>query len=139
MASLTMGDRVSSVEAPAEDAAALSRTVADLIDVGARDFVDLGFLAPNGMLDLPVDAGLLRSIRLELPPGHALALQTARIDTSVGDDPAPDIRVSSSDGLDGEPLVPSRLFDLDHPTGTALRTKADRPAWAEFRLHRQRR
>ena len=88
------------------------------------------------MLDLPVDAGPLRSIRLELPPGQALGLQTARIDTPTGDDLVPDVRVSSSDDLDGQPLVPSRLFDLDHPTGTALRTKADRPAWAELRLRR---
>ena len=108
----------------------------DLIDVAARDFVDLGFLAPSGMLDLPVDAGLLRSIRLELPPGQALGLQTARIDTPIGDDLVPDVRVSSSDDLDGQALVPSRLFDLDHPTGTALRTKADRPAWAELGLRR---
>ena len=129
-----MREPVASVEAPADDGAALSRTVADLIDVGARDFVDLGFLAPNGMLDVPVDAGHLRSIRLELPPGHALALQTARIDSPAGDDLVPDVRMSSSDDLDGQPLVPSRLFDLDHPTGTAFRTQADRPAWAEFRL-----
>ena len=125
-----MSNRVASAAAPAEDLVELSPTVAALIDVAARDFVDLGFLAPNGMLDLPIDVGPLRSIRLELPPGQALGLQTARIDTPTGDDPVPDVRVSSWDGIDGEPLVPSRLFDLDHPTGTALRTKADRPAWA---------
>ena len=128
-----MSDSVASGAAPAEDGAALSRTVVDLIDVAARDFVGSRLPAPSGVLDLPVDAGLLRSIRLELPPGQALGLQTARIDTPKRRRPCPR-RPREQLGRPRR-AGPRRLrsFDLDHPTGTALLTKADRPGLGRAR------
>lgn len=109
--------------------------VDDLVRVAAG-FPDLGYLAPDGVLDLPLDLGRIRGIRIEGKGGQAIRLQSIGIDADGMDDLAAvaSVQVSSRAGdLDGPP-DPASLFAFDRPTGTLIETKADDPAWVEIRF-----
>jgi hypothetical protein len=109
-----------------------------LIRVAAERFSDLGYLGPDGMLDLPLDGGRVLGLRIELPAGQVLHLQSIGIDAKgvpdVGE--VADVRASSWQGVQEPAFEPARLFEIDHPTGTVIRTGADRPAWVEIRFSR---
>jgi hypothetical protein len=111
-------------------------TVDALIRVAAARFTDLGFLAPDGLLDLPLDLGRVQSIRLDLPPGEVLQLQSIGIDAQGADDTAGVAQVRASSWHEGyeRTFEPARLFDIDRPTGTVIHTEADHPAWVEVRF-----
>ena len=112
----------------------LDPTVNQLIRAAA-DFTDLGYLGPDGLLDLPLDGGRVLGLRIELPAGQILALQSIGIDAEGVPDVAK-VRASSWQGDREQAFEPARLFDIDHPTGTVIHTGADRPAWVEIRFSR---
>ncbi len=111
--------------------------VADLIAVATERFVNLGFLAPDGLLDLRLDGGPLRGVRVELPRGQ-LRLQAIGVSADGVADVAPDasVRASSWDETGEAALDPVALLDVDAPTGTLVHTRADQPAWVEVSLRR---
>jgi hypothetical protein len=113
------------------------RAVDDLLRVAATRFADLGYLGPDGVLDLPLELERVLSIRLQLPAGHALHLQSIGIDAEGVDDIAEvaQVRASSSDDDVGA-FDPARLFDIERPTGTLIHTRADHPAWCEVSFSR---
>lgn len=57
----------------------LAPTVDELIRAAAG-FTDLGYLGPGGLLDLPLAGGRVLGLRIELPAGQVLALQSIGID-----------------------------------------------------------
>jgi hypothetical protein len=122
---------------PVEDLP-LPPTVDELIEVAAAQFTDLGYLGPDGLLDLPLDGGRVLGVRLELPAGRVLHLQSIGIDAEGVSDIAEvaQVRASSWQGDHERAFSPARLFDIDHPTGTLIHTNADRPAWVEVRFSR---
>ena len=109
-----------------------------LIGVAAARFGDLGYLAPDGLLDLPLDATGVQAIRLELPAGQSLRLQSMQIDAEGVADIADMARVQASGRRsgDGRPLDAAALFDFERPTGTVIETGAEGPAWAEVTFAR---
>jgi hypothetical protein len=112
--------------------------VDDLIQEAAEHFVELGFLASDGLLDLPIHLGGVRSIRLELGAGQVLQLQSLGIDAQGVDDIASvaDIRVGSwADGYQ-DAFDKARLFDMVLPSGTIVRTRSGKPAWLEITFAR---
>jgi hypothetical protein len=113
----------------------LDPTVDELIRVAAG-FADLGYLGPDGLLDLPLDGGRALGLRIELPAGQVLHLQSIGIDAEGMHDIAEvaNVRASSWQGDQEPAFEPARLFDIDHPTGTVIHTGADRPAWVEVRF-----
>jgi hypothetical protein len=122
---------------PVEDVP-LPPTVDELIEVAAARFTDLGYLGPDGLLDLPLDGGRVLGVRLELPAGGVLHLQSIGIDAEGVSDmtDVAQVRASSWQGDHEGAFSPARLFDIDHPTGTLIQTNADRPAWVEVRFSR---
>jgi hypothetical protein len=112
--------------------------VESLIRIAADRFSDLGYLGPDGVLDLRVDPTGVRAIRLELPKGRFLHLQSIGIDAEGVDDMAEvaRVRASSWQGDHEKRFDPARLFDFDRPTGTLIHTSADDPAWVEIRFSR---
>jgi hypothetical protein len=115
----------------------LHPTVDELIRVAAG-FIDLGYLGPDGLLDLPLDGGRVLGLRIELPAGQVLHLQSIGVDAEGVPDIAEmaQVRASSWQGGPEPGFEPARLFDIDHPTGTVIHTGADRPAWVEIRFSR---
>lgn len=115
----------------------LHPTVDELIRVAAG-FTDLGYLGPDGLLDLALDGGRVLGLRIELPPGQVLHLQSIGVDAEGVHDIAEmaRVRASSWQGEHEQTFHPARLFDIDHPTGTIIHTEADRPAWVEVRFSR---
>lgn len=113
-----------------------------LLEQAASDGVDtlhgLAFLAPGGVLDLPQKGRRLTGLRIELPPGQFLHLQSIGIDVDGDVDVAAltTVRVSSWYGAYEEQFDVARLLDFDHPSGTSLHTKADKPAWVELSFRR---
>ncbi len=112
--------------------------VGNLIRIAADRFRDLGYLAPDGLLDLAVDERGVRTIRLELPEGQALQLQSIGIDVAGEGDirGMAEIRASSWQGDPPGDTTVARLLDIDRPSGTVIQTGRDRPAWVEVRLSR---
>ena len=117
-------------QANASDGRALPPLVNELIEDAAARFTNLGYLGPDGTLDLPLDGGPILGLRLELPPGRTLHLQSIGIDAEGVADIAgvAEVRASSWQGDHERHFSPARLFDIDHPTGTVIHTNADRPA-----------
>ncbi len=124
--------------AAAGEAVALDATVDDLLRVAETSFVDLGYVAPDGLLDLALEASGVLALRLDVPTGRSLQLQSIAIDAGDADDVAAlaTVVASSWDGDLEAAFLPARLFDLDRPTGTLIRTRADRPGWVELRFAR---
>ena len=122
---------------PADETSAPDPTVDALVAVAVARFLDLGYLAPDGRLDLPLDLGGVLAIRLEVPAGRSLRLQSIAIDAEGVDDVAEmaEVRASTWEGED-QASRPDRLFDFDRPTGTVIQTRADRSSWAEVRFSR---
>lgn len=123
---------------PAADPAQVGDpTVAALIATAAERFVNLGFLAPDGLLDLRLDGSPVRSIRVELPRGP-LRLQAIGVSADGAADVAADVSLrASSRDEDGETaLDPFAFLDVDNPTGTLVHTGPDNPAWVEVGLRR---
>ena len=113
-------------------------TVDALIRVAAARFIDLGYLGPDGLLDLPLDRDRVLAVRLAVPIGQSLQLQTIGIDAEGVEEMAAvaQVRASSWRGDDGHGFDPARLFDFDRPTGTIIHTQAEHPAWIEVRFRR---
>jgi hypothetical protein len=117
----------------------LPPVVTAAIHVASSEYLNLGYLAPDGQLDVPVDVRRVRAIRISLPPGQILQLQSIGIetpDTEAFTQP-PQISASSWDGIVGSDEQSARLFDFDIPTGTVVRTRPDDPAWLEIRFVRE--
>jgi hypothetical protein len=109
---------------------------ASLLRDAAAGYVDLGYLAQDGVLDLEADADGVRSIRIEVPQGQVLQLQTLGIETAGPDEVARTATVHASSWDDGlaEAFSAAHLFDVDLPSGTLVRTRADGPGWAEVQF-----
>lgn len=116
----------------------LPAPVAELVSTAAARFADLGYLAPDGILDLRVAVDGVRVIRLELPGGHALAVQSIGIDTAGRTPLEGLVSVHASAGPgSGAPLDdPAGLLAFDRPTGTRIDTGGALAAWAEVRFAR---
>lgn len=116
----------------------LHPAVDELIDVAVARFTDLGYLGPDGLMDLALDHGRVLGVRIELPAGQILHLQSIGIDAEDVHDVAEvaQVRASSWQGDHEQAFSPARLFDIDHPTGTVIHTTADRPPWVEIRFSR---
>jgi hypothetical protein len=114
----------------------------DLVGAVAAKVADrlpaLGFLAPNGLLDLPVDHGRIVAVHLELPSEQPLELQSIGLAADGVEDLTPLTTLTASSGhgtaLDRGDLA--RLLDVDHPTGTLVHTEPDSPAWVALRFSR---
>jgi hypothetical protein len=94
--------------------------------------------AADPVEDLPLDVGRVLGVRLELPAGGILQLQSIGIEAEGISDLADvaTVRVSSWQGDHQRSFSPAGLFDFDHPTGTLIHTDADRPPWVEVRFPR---
>jgi len=120
--------------APAEERIAPLRALVDDI---SRQFPDLGYLGPGGVLRVPVDVGRVTRLRLELPK-EFLHLQSIGLETHDGSDASAGATVTASSwyGDYGAKFDPARLFDWDHPDGTTVHTEKDEPSWVEVRFAR---
>ena len=103
----------------------------------AERYAGLGYLAPGGVLDLPMDGSVVRAIRIEVA-NDALILESAGIDAPGAEDLARSANVTASSwhGNTRIEFDPARLFDVDRPTGPVIHTEPDHPAWAEIRFRR---
>lgn len=116
----------------------LHPVIGALAQVAAMQFGNLGFFAPDGVLDLPIHLGPVRAIRLEVPAGQDLQLQSIGID-AVGVNDIVEVALvgaSSWQYGDEQAFDPARLFDFDLPTGTVIHTRVDDPAWVQVRFSR---
>lgn len=118
-----------------EEAFALADAVAAKV---ADRLPGLGFLAPNGVLDLPFDLGRVVALRLVLPPGQSLLLQSIGLSAKGVHDFAAitTLTASSWHGTHRDRFDLARLLDVDHPSGTVVCTEADDPSWVELRFVR---
>ena len=113
-----------------------------LLEKAASDATDalqgIAFLAPSGVLDLPVASGRYVRLRIELPPKQFLHLQSIGIEADGVDDVAALTTLTASSWYaDYEQKFDlARLLDFDHPAGTQVHTKADEPAWVELTFAR---
>lgn len=101
-------------------------------------FPDFAFLAPGGVLTVRRNRTGVERLRIELPAGNCLHLQSVRIVADNVDDVAALTRVEASSwhGDLAERFDRDRLFAWDAPDGTAVHTGPDEPAWIEFRFAR---
>ena len=122
-----------SVPSAEDRVAPLFAVVADV----TRRYPELGYLAPGGVLTVPVDTGALTGIRLELRE-EFLHVQSIGLVTADGSDASRGATVTASSwyGTYGDRFDPARLFDWDHPTGTVLHTQKDDRSWVEVRFAR---
>lgn len=104
-----------------------------LITAGQTMFPDFEFFAPEGILTIRRSAEAVDRLRVELPPGQFLHLQSIGVTAENVDDVTPiaSVEVSSWYAAYGEKFETHRLFDWDSPSGTVLHTQADDPAWTE--------
>jgi hypothetical protein len=118
---------------------AVNPAVDALIQVATARFTNLGYLGPDGLLDVPLELDGVSGIRLQLPPGRALRLQAIGLDGPGATDMASIARVvaSSREGDGPGAIDPAILFDIDRPAGPAIHTRVDQPAWAEVRFARR--
>ena len=100
-------------EATAEERVAPLRTLVDDI---SRQFPELGYLGPGGVLRVPVDLGRVTRVRFELSK-QFLHLQSIGLVTADGSDASAGAEVTASSwyGRYGEKFQAARLFDWDHP------------------------
>ncbi len=98
----------------------------------------LAYLAPDGVLDVPVERSRVVGVRLELPPGKFLHVQSIGLTAGDAEDLTAVATVTASSwyGTYRERFDLARLLDFDDPTGTVVHTEADRPAWVEVRFAR---
>jgi hypothetical protein len=108
-----------------------------LVDAVTAQFPELQFLAPSGVLRVPVDTRPLTRLRIELPQ-QFLHLQSIALVTANGSDAASGATVTASSwhGHYAESFDPSRLFDWDNPSGTVVHTDQDDVSWIEVRFRR---
>jgi hypothetical protein len=118
----------------AEERVAPLRTLVDDI---SRQFPELGYLGPGGVLRVPVDVGPVTRVRLELPK-QFLHLQSIALVTADGSDASAGATVTASSwyGRYAEQFDQAELFDWDHPHGTAVHTDKDDLSWVEVQLAR---
>ena len=108
-----------------------------LMRTAGKQFQGLGLSAPDGTLDLQVDIDGVRRVRLELPAGQVLQLQSLGIETPEPDPPpVADVVVSSWEDGYREAFSAARLLDTARPAGTVVRTAERRPAWLEVEFAR---
>ena len=107
------------------------------MDAVTAQFPELQFLAPGGVLRVPVDTRPLTRLRIELPK-QFLHLQSIALVTANGSDAAAGATVTASSwhGRYAENFDPSRLFDWDNPSGTVVHTDQDDVSWVEVRFRR---
>ena len=107
----------------------------ELVTTVLRDFPDLGWLGPRGVLEVPVTVSRVSVLRLELP-GQFLHLQSIGLVTADGSDASAGATVTTSSwyGTYGERFTPEALFDWERPDGTAVHTQKDDPSWVEVRF-----
>lgn len=97
----------------------------------------LGFLAPGGVLDLPLTGARVLALLLELPPGQSLQLQSIGLTAEGIDDLAPLTTVTASSGpVAAGPVDVAALLDLDRSGRPLIETDHDHPAWLELRFAR---
>ena len=108
-----------------------------LVDAVTAQFPELEFLAPSGVLRIPVDTRPLTRLRIELPK-QFLHLQSIALVTANGSDASSGAKVTASSwrGRYLEKFDPARLFDWDNPTGTVVHTEQDELSWVEVRFRR---
>lgn len=109
----------------------------DVASAAMGRFPDLGYLAPHGVLTLPVDVGPVTQVRLVLP-NQFLHLQSVSLTAQDGSDATVGATVTASSwyGTYGERFSAAALFDWDNPVGTVVHTEKDKPAWVLIKLAR---
>lgn len=106
-----------------------------LVDEVRRQFPEVDYLAPGGVLRLPVSAGPVTRLRLSLRR-EFLHLQSVGLVTADGSDASSGatVTVSSWYGPYEERFSPAALFDWEHPSGTVVHTGKDATSWLEVRF-----
>ena len=114
------------------------QSLAALIRAARRDFPDLDFVAPGGVLDLRQSHRKVQRVRIEGGPGQFLHLQALGLRDGAGDWVSDAAAVTTSSWYKDyrEKLEVSRLLDVEHPGGTTVHTGADEAPWCEVTLHR---
>jgi hypothetical protein len=109
-----------------------------VITAAHAQFGDLDFVAPAGILELTGPFSAVTQLRIELPTGRRLQLQSIGLTTEPDVDVArlTTARTSSLSGseseADGDPIDVARLLDFDVPDGPVFCTGDDDPAWLEL-------
>ncbi len=108
----------------------------DLVRLAAREAGVFDLVAPSGRLSVTGRWSHVDVVRVELPPGEMLSLQTIALLTPAGESAADGAVVTASSWRPQvlAKFTPARLQDLAHPTGAAVHTLADAPAWVEIAL-----
>jgi hypothetical protein len=119
-------------------AEAASAWLETLIETGRTAAPDASFLAPDGVLTVRADLRGIDLIRIELPPGPQLHLQSLGVTAPTEPDVAALATLTASSWFaDYEAAFDlRRLLDFDAPSGTMVHTKADEPSWIELRFAR---
>jgi hypothetical protein len=115
--------------------AQLQRESLDAVISAARiEFPDFELVAPDGRLELHQDLLAVDRLRLELPPGQHLHLQSVGITADGVDDVAAVATAAVSSGHEGfgDGVDLARLLDFDAPSGPAVHTGEDEPSWLEL-------
>jgi hypothetical protein len=108
-----------------------------ILSVGQEMFPDFEFLAPGGVLRIGLPLGRIDRLRIELPGGQYLHLQSVGVTSDDVDDVASLASVGvSSWYTDYESKFDmARLFAFDEPSGTVIHTQADPAgAWLDISL-----
>ena len=104
----------------------------------AERFPEVGFLGPGGVLRVSVPDRSVTKVRLEVPGGQFLHVQTIGLLDAAGGDlsAGATVAVSSWYGEYEGRFSTERLFDTAHPSGTVVHTGKDDPAWLEISFPR---
>ncbi len=103
-----------------------------LIEIAAAEFGPLGFLAPDGVLDLAIGMTGVQAVRIEALGGRPLRLQSIGIDTGAAEPVTFRVSVTSGQGDPDETVDTRALLDFDRPTGTLIDTPAGHPGAVEL-------
>ncbi|WP_392542438.1 hypothetical protein [Oryzobacter telluris] len=120
---------------PVTSAAERLAPLRGLVDTVLRDFPDLAWVGPSGVLEVPVTVGRVSVLRLELTD-QFLHLQSIGLETADGSDASAGATVTASSwyGSYRETFTPGALFDWDRPGGTRVHTEKDANGWVEVRF-----
>lgn len=112
--------------------------LSEIVSAALSLFPDLDYLAPGGVLVVRESRSSIDRLRIQLPPGQYLHLQSLDVAAVGVADIASmaTVRVSSWHKEFGAKFDPARLFDFDSPSGTVVHTEADEPAWLEVSFAR---
>lgn len=107
-----------------------------VISAAHARFPDLDLVAPGGILEVSGPFSAVTQLRIELPSGRRLQLQSIGLTTENDEDLTQLTTVLASSGpgseTDDEPFDVRQLLDFDAPAGLVVRTGPDDPPWLEL-------